>query len=65
MAMEEDVVHRNIEKDVSSDTSAGCSMGKRSVMPDLWNATDVNGQDSGVCQAWSQTLIITHIHIKL
>lgn len=65
MAMEVDVVHRNIQKHVSSDTGAGRSMGKWNVMPDLWKATDINGQDSGVCQAWNQTLIITHIRIKL
>lgn len=35
MAMEVDVVHRNIQKHVSSDTGAGRSMGKWSVMPDL------------------------------
>lgn len=55
----------SIWKDVSSDAAVWHSMGKWNVMPDLWKAADVSGQDSGVYQGWSQRMIITHTLSKL
>lgn len=65
MAMVEDVIHRKYPEGCFSHTAVRHSVGKRSAMPDLWKATNVNGQDPGVYQGWSQLIIIPHSHSKL